>query len=384
VLPFKIAVRFLTYGKTQTILIALGMAVAISIQIFVGLLIDSLQKSLVERTIGRSPQITISSGTDVPTIRNWESIIARINQLGVTGVTTASASGNGIITKNKKEIPVLVRGFQFDEATKIYKFNTAIYQGRPYRGSQEVIIGKELSQELESGIGDRIQMTTPGGTTTTFTISGLYDLGVAGINKSWIITNLSTAQQIFDYSGRVTTIEMRVDDVFSAGTTAALIKNTLNNQDLKIEDWQKLNAELLSGLQGQSSSSNIIQVVIVISVIIAIGSVLVISVLQKSRQIGILKAMGIKDSAASLIFIYQGFMLGFVGSILGILLGVGLLLAFNIFTTKPDGSTLVTIYVDYGFLVRSWLIALFASTIAALLPANKSLRLNPIDVIREG
>jgi lipoprotein-releasing system permease protein len=94
--------------------------------------------------------------------------------------------------------------------------------------------------------------------------------------------------------------------------------------------------------------------------------------------------MGIKDLTASLIFIYQGFLIGLVGSVLGITLGLGLLYAFNTFTTNPDGSALIDLYIEYDFIVRSWLIAVLASTLAGVIPARKSLQLNPIQVIREG
>jgi len=162
------------------------------------------------------------------------------------------------------------------------------------------------------------------------------------------------------------------------------IQQLLNEKSIKIENWKELNEELLSGLDGQRISSTVIQAVIILSVVIAIASVLAVSVLQKSRQIGILKAMGIKDRAASLIFIYQGFLIGLAGSILGITLGLGLLYAFNIFTADPEGTALIDLYIDYSFVLRSWLIILLASTLAGLIPARKSLQLNPIDVIREG
>jgi len=177
---------------------------------------------------------------------------------------------------------------------------------------------------------------------------------------------------------------MTVEDVFQADTVASQLEQKLNNDEVVIENWKELNEELLSGLEGQRISSAIIQIVIIASVVIAIASVLAISVLQKSPEIGILKAMGINDFNASLIFLYEGFLLGLVGSLAGLVLGVSLLYAFVFFTTSPDGTTLIDLYLDYGFIVRSWLIALTASTVAGVIPARKSLKLNPIDVIREG
>jgi len=383
-LSFKVAVRFLKSGRTQTVLIVIGIAIAISIQIFVGLLISSLQKSLVDRTIGNSPQITVASSTDIITIRDWEGLVEGIEQLGLTRATSVSASANAFVKNGSSNLPILMRGFNFDSADRIYNIADSIYEGRPYQSRREVLVGRELGEELEANVGDKLAVVLPNGSVSTFTISGFYDLGVASINKTWVITNLQTAQRLFDFGNRVTSIEMTVDDVFEADIIADKIEKALDNDDIKIENWKELNEDLLSGLNGQRTSSTIIQAVIILSVVIAISSVLAISVLQKSRQIGILKAMGIKDVAASLIFIYQGFLIGLVGSVLGVMLGLGLLYAFNAFTANPDGSALIDLYIEYDFILRSWFIALLASTLAGVIPARKSLRLNPIEVIREG
>lgn len=383
-LSFRIAVRFLRSGRTQTLLIVTGIAVAVSIQIFVGLLIGSLQKSLVDRTIGNSPHITISSATDIATMRDWEKLVDRIEQLGNAKAISASASANAFVRDGETDLPILVRGFDFEDADRIYNIRSSIYEGRPYQSQREVLVGRDLREELELDISDKLGVLLPNGAVNTFTISGSYDLGVASINKSWVMANLKTAQGLFGLGGRITSIEIAVDEVFEADMIAYEIQQLLNDKSIKIENWKELNEELLSGLDGQRISSTVIQAVIILSVVIAIASVLAVSVLQKSRQIGILKAMGIKDRAASLIFIYQGFLIGLAGSILGITLGLGLLYAFNIFTANPEGTALIDLYIDYSFVLRSWLLILLASTLAGVIPARKSLRLNPIDVIREG
>jgi lipoprotein-releasing system permease protein len=191
-------------------------------------------------------------------------------------------------------------------------------------------------------------------------------------------------QQVFGFNRRITSIEMTVEDVFEADIIDSQIEQALDNEDIEIVNWKEQNEDLLSALYSQQTSSTIIQVVVMLSVVIAIASVLAISVLQKSRQIGILKAMGIKNLAASMIFIYQGLLIGLIGSIIGITLGLGLLYAFNIFTAEPDGTAIIDLYIEYDFIIRSWLVAIIASTLAGIIPARKSLRLNPIDVIREG
>jgi len=383
-LSFRIAVRFLRSGRTQTLLIVTGIAVAVSIQVFVGLLIGSLQKSLVDRTIGNSPHITISSATDIATMRDWEKLVDRIEQLDNTKAVSASASANAFVRNGETDLPVLVRGFDFENADRIYNIRSSIYEGRPYQSQREVLVGRDLREELELDISDKLGVLLPNGAVNTFTISGSYDLGVSSINKSWVMANLKTTQGLFGFGGRITSIEIAVDEVFEADMIAYEIQQLLNDKSIRIENWKELNEELLSGLDGQRISSTVIQAVIILSVVIAIASVLAVSVLQKSRQIGILKAMGIKDRTASLIFIYQGFLIGLAGSILGIALGLGLLYAFNIFTANPEGTALIDLYIDYSFVLRSWFIVLLASILAGVIPARKSLQLNPIDVIREG
>lgn len=383
-ISFKIALRFLKSGGMQTIMIVVGIAVAIAIQVYVGLLIESLQRTLVDRTIGNSPQITIVSSDDISTIRDWQLVVQKIRESVRVETIAVSASANAFIEEGNKNLPVLVKGYQFDDADKIYNIRDSLYEGKPYASPREVLVGRDLKEELELNLGDKISVKKPDGGVSNLQVSGFYDLGVANINKTWLLVNLDTAQRFFDFGDRVTSIEMTTREIFEADAIAQEIERELDNDSLKIENWKQQNQELLSGLEGQRISSIVIQAVVIISVVIAIASVLAITVLQKSKEIGILKAMGIKDLPASLIFIYQGFLVGLIGATIGTLLGVGLLYGFVAFTTAPDGSSIVDLYVGYDFIIRSWLVALSASTLAGILPARRSLRLNPVEVIREG
>jgi len=379
----KIALRFLKSGRAQTVLIVVGIAIALSVQVFVGALIGSLQSSLIDRTVGHSPQVTVLSARDNNvTIEGWSDMVTRIQQVGGVRAVAVSASSNAFVEKGGKVAPALVRGFDLTQADKIYGILDAIYSGTPPPAADGCLIGKELSQDLNVGVADNLTIATAFGTRTNLTISGLFDLGVASLNQGWILTRLDTAQGIFQFQDRVTAIEVGVTDVFKADAVAADITLALSNPAVKVQNWKDQNRELLSGLQAQSISSNMIQAFILVSVVITIASVLSITVLQKSRQIGILKAMGIKDRAASLIFLYEGVLLGLGGAVLGILLGAGLATAFSTFTKGAGGGSLVQISLDTMFLLQSFVIALISSAVASVLPARRSSKLSPIDVIR--
>ena len=382
-LPFRLAVRFLKAGRGQTVLIIAGISIAVAAQIFVGLLINSLQLTLINRTIGNQPQITISSATDDVRITDWSDPVKIIGEMEMIEVVTVSASGNAFVTEGSKTFPVLFRGMD-SNADEIYGFADSLYSGETPGGSNEVIIGKELQEEFDFRLGDQFTIAVPGGKTTSCLIKGFFDLGVQQLNRSWIITDIETAQNLFGYGDAVTDIEIRVADYFEADVIAESIKTIVDNPALKVSNWKDENEQLLSGLQGQSISSLMIQIFIVVSVVIAISAILAITVFQKSRQLGILKAMGIKDRSASLIFIFEGLIIGLIGSVTGVILGLGLLYGFNAGTSQSGSPALIDLYIDPWFIILSWSIAVLASVIAALVPARRSLRLNPIDVIREG
>jgi lipoprotein-releasing system permease protein len=175
---------------------------------------------------------------------------------------------------------------------------------------------------------------------------------------------------------------MQVSDPFLAQELAAQIKNELGDS-YEITNWMDEQASLLSGLQGQSISSLMIQVFVIVAVVLGISSTLAITVLQKSKQIGILKAMGLTDKDASFVFLSEGAILGVFGAIVGIILGVGLSVMFVTFAIdQTTGEPVVPLNIDPGFIVLSAFIALFASILSALLPARRSSKMTVIEVIR--
>jgi len=381
-LPFKIALRFLKSSKGQTLLIALGIAIGVSVQIFIGTLIQGLQKSLVDRTIGNQPQITLSATEKDTRIEKSDALMVSItkDRPEITAIA-AAADGPALIHEGEDTYSVLIRGLDLSSSDKIYGILDKIVEGSAPTAVNEVLIGKDLSLESGIGVGDELEVQANVMETKTLTVTGIFDLGVASINKTWAISTLPTAQALFDYGDEVTGIELQVKDVFAADTLASEIQQTVGTE-LTVDNWKDQNAQLLSGLSGQSVSSIMIQVFVMISVLLGIASILAITVVQKSKQIGILKAMGIRDKTSSLIFLFEGLLLGIVGAVLGILLGLGLAWSFSTFALNPDGTPVVPLYLDKNFILLSAGVAVVAATIAALIPARNSSRLNPIEVIR--
>jgi lipoprotein-releasing system permease protein len=383
-LSASIALRFLKSNKTQTVVIILGIGVGVAVQIFIGSLILGLQTSLIDKTIGNSAQITVTATKDNVLMQNDTTLIQKIqgsdNRIQAASPVLDQPAFLG--TTNSQS--VLVRGFNMARADGIYQFSNYLTEGSLPKVKGDFLVGSVLKQKNNLAIGDAITLVTPDKRTVTGTIVGFFDLKVAQINGSWCVTTLETAQTLFRTGNKISSIEMQVNraDVFKADVIAAAITKKLNDVNLTVLNWKSQNQQLLSGLQGQSISSIMIQVFVMLSVLLGIASVLAITVMQKSRQIGILKAMGIKNRTASLIFLTEGFILGIFGAIAGVAFGVGLSVAFTKFALNTDGTPVVPLSFNPAFIALSACVAVLACLLASLIPARKSSKLDPIDIIR--
>ena len=384
-LAFSIGMRFLKKSKGQTLLIIIGIVIGVAVQVFVGSLIDGLQFSLVDGTIGSQPHITIIDEEASETFTEDDDLIEELKEDERLTAVSKSFSRNGFILQDEDETSaVFLRGFEFEEADEIYNLEDALVEGKMPAGENEILIGTDFSENTGIEVGDAVEFIATANALEDLEVVGLFDLGVTSLNESWVISELETAQTIFEEEGQLSNVEMQVEDVFTAGEIADEIENTIESDGLITTNWEDENESLLSGLMGQSISSIMIQVFVLIAVLLGIASVLAISGVQKSKQLGILKAMGIKDRTAGQIFLFQGFVLGSVGAIVGSAVGIGLMYGFSTFVLNPDGTALVPFYVDPQFVLISAGIAIVASTIAAFIPAKNSSKLNPIEVIQNG
>jgi lipoprotein-releasing system permease protein len=375
---FTIAKRFLTYGKGQTLAIMLGIAIGVSVQIFIGLLITGLQTGLIDKTVGNSAHIIVTQVDDEA---------FSVSQSGFSTLkefTAVSYAVDGALVARMGDVSASALLRSADEgALAIYDYENALTGGRLPKANDEVILGNLLAEQLGVEVGDNLTLQTFTNATTEVTIVGIFDLSVAAINERWMVGTPQGAQTLFGLDNQITSIEIQVKDVFLADALALTLREDLRS-GYTVVDWKSQNESLLSGLNGQSISSLMIQIFVLISVVLGIASVLAITVLQKSKQIGILKAMGINDTKASLIFLFQGLILGVFGALLGGALGVGLLVSFTTFARNPDGTALIPITFDIPFILFSAGVALVSAMVASLIPANRTRKLSPIEVIRNG
>ncbi|MGC9383742.1 MAG: ABC transporter permease, partial [Kosmotogaceae bacterium] len=241
-LAFKIALRFLSSSKKQTLLIILGIAIGVAVQVFIGSLIQGLQQSLVDSTVGNSSQVTIKPSDKNNSIDNWNTIITKLENSAklpteITVISPVVEMPVFVILNSSQNF--LLRGFDFDRANGIYEFSNII-NGKLPENENEILVGKEFSEEFGITINDSVLLINSSNESKEFNVSGIFDLNVASLNKSWLISNLKAVQSFSKLDNGVSKIEMQIKDVFLADELASRISQRLD-QSLNITNWKDQN-----------------------------------------------------------------------------------------------------------------------------------------------
>ena len=396
----SLARRFLAENRGQTLLIIVGIGIGVAVMVFLSALIDGLQADLIQKTVGRSPHIVISNAeyaaadavidrenspvllmdATQKTLRpivDWRSAATALAADGRIEAVLPVVDGSGLIRRGQVSRAILLRGFDLQEANRIYDINNSIIAGNRNAVDGAVLIGKNLAEDLSISAGDPIQLELPGREPLIVMVDGVFDLGVAAINQRWLVMDQRRAAALLGTGDRINTIELQVYDVLGAELLAREWGTRL--PDYQVESWQQSNASLLSALKSQSSSSYTIQVFVLLAVILGVASVLAISAVQKSKEIGILKAIGIRTASVSRVFMFQGLVLGIFGTLLGFGLGLAMSQAFVVFAKQEYQLLLKP--VTTAVIVTATIVA---ATLSAYLPARKVSRIDPIEVIRNG
>lgn len=378
-LSLKIAWRFLRSSPAQTILIVAGIAVGISAQIFVGSLITSLQASLVNQTIGSSPQVTISAEKDgdpvryTPRVADTVTTDPRIKPGSVAKTRTTTA----LYTNDTDSAPLNLIGGELGELDGIYNINAQITRGRARLGTNDILIGKDFAEKFLISPGSAIRLRLSSGATASFKVAGIFDLGSAAFNERTAFVSGEVPRALLGWSAdEYGTIQAQFTDPFESQAAAADWRRKLPLLDIK--EWQEQNADLLVALQSQSSSSYMIQGFVLVAVALGIASTLAISAVQKTRQIGILKAMGMKDGPAGRIFLYAALILGGLGSVSGLALGAGFVALFGLVPTT------FKVGLQPSFALLSASIGILVALLSSLIPIRATSKLDPIEVIQGG
>lgn len=376
-LSIRIAWRFLRSAPVQSALIAAGIAVGIATQIFVGSLIQSLQASLVDQTIGSAPQVTITAPDDGDPVRytdRMREVVERDSRVK-KGTVAPVRFATSLYSDGSSSAPLNLIGGELGRLNGIYKLVDRTEEGEPSLRSSEIMIGREFAEKFDIDPGDSLALTLQGGSRASFTVAGIFDLGAAAFNERQAFVAGSVPQSLLGWGAdEYSAIQAQLDEPFTSAEVSADWRRKLTG--VEVSDWQAQNADLLVALQSQGSSSYMIQTFVLVAVALGIASTLAIAAVQKTRQIGILKAMGLSDRRAGRIFLWQALMLGAGGA------GAGVALAYALLGLFALAPLTFTIEPQPLFVLGSFAVGVAVAMASSIFPTRRTSKLDPIEVIQ--
>ena len=396
-IEWTIAISFLREGRAQSIMITVGVAVGVAVIVFVTALMQGLQSNIIQRTLGTQAHIRLLSPDDVNqivppaagtlqllqedkrpqrlrSINNWQQITATLDQLPLLTAVSPVVSGPAFAQRGDALESVALVGIDVERYQKIIPLKEYLISGQLRVGADEVLIGSQLAEDLGVQVGSKLRLDTGQQNSAVVNIAGIFELGVRELDARYVYLDLKQAQSLLSLPGGVTVIDLTVADIFEAENVAAQVGRLIS---LQAESWIKTNAQLMNAISAQSLSTSMIIVFVAISVAFGIASVLSVSVVQRTREIGILRATGATRQQILRIFLFQGAMFGLLGSVLGSVASYALVWVFNTF-----GPGLFYIPVSINLIMLALLLAILTGVLAAAIPARRAAALDPVEAIR--
>ena len=260
-----------------------------------------------------------------------------------------------------------------------------------------IILGKELARGMGVMVGDRVELISPRGFLTPighmpslkrFVVAGLFEVGMYGYDGFLAFTLLPEAQKFMHMSGKISGIEIRLKDLYQAPRIRERLTQKLGN-GFEVKDWIQMNKNLFSALQLEKAAMSIILALIIFVAAFNIASSLIMMVMEKNKDIAILKTMGASDSSIRKIFIFKGMVIGAMGVFLGLILGLTACFAqahYQLIKLPGDVYYITSLpvqieVIDVCLITAAAIMICFLAT---LYPAHRASKRNPVEALRYG
>ncbi|MCB1558368.1 MAG: ABC transporter permease [Alphaproteobacteria bacterium] len=411
-LLFFIALKHLLARKRQSIVSLMGIILGVAFFLAISSIMQGSEADFIKRLVDNSPHITVSDEYRSPRVQPAEKLfeegaidIASVKPLtetrGIRGyqkilsylgnqddlVASPVLTGSAIISFAGEEEGVTLNGMIPEEIHTVSTIQDYMKEGsvdRLMSNPDGVLMGQSLARRLSVSLNDTISVAAQGGRVRTFKIVGIYQTGRGGYDRRQIFVTLKRAQSLLGRTNRINAILVKMTDPNTALTRSKEIEQIIK---YKSESWQEQSEDLMNTL----AIRNMIMYSVVSAVLLvaAFGIYNVIStvVMEKHRDIAILKSMGFPSGDIRSIFLTQGVLLGIAGNIIGIPMGCAFILGLQQIKFRPPGSSepiSMPVSWDWEQFAIAIAFAMFASILASFLPARKASHVQPVDILRGG
>lgn len=389
-----------------TIIATLGIAIGVMTLDITLSVMTGFEEDLRDRILGFNPHVSIWSY--LGQLENSDAVLASTR--AVPGVTAAQpfVYGQLMLTTPEHFASVLVRGIvphaeanpdlagrlrtgSIDQLDR--RFAVPLQEGRGATVQLPgIIVGGELGRQLGVHAGDSVGVASTGGGSSTvprirnFVVVGEFDSGMPEYDANLAYVSLADAQRLYEMGDAVTGIEVKVSDLYHADATARQIAAALGS-GYRVRDWMEANHNLFSALTLQKTVYFVVLLLIILVAAFTVLATLIMVVMEKRKDIAILKSMGAPRAAIGRIFVFKGLVIGALGTVIGNLGGFGgcWLLQHYHFIELPKQVFFVDtvpVRMDPQYFIAVTVAALGLCLLATLYPARQAARLAPVDVIR--
>ncbi len=406
---FFVGLRHLKARKREgfisliTVISIIGVMLGVMALIVVLSVMKGFEKDLRDKILGANAHVVIlKMGGE---IEGYRKVVEEVK--GVPGVTAATPFiySQVMVTSHSRVGGVVLKGVDpqsVGDVTDLPKHMVkGGLEGLKGRGDEVpgIILGKELADKLGADIDDIVNVVSPIGTSTPFgniplkapfRVAGIFRFGMYEYDSNLVFIDLSDAQGFFGMEGRVTGVEVNVSDIFATSSIAKRISSALRSRFgslFIVKDWRELNSNLFSALKLERITMFIILTLIILVAAFNIVGTLIMVVMDKSKEIAILRAMGATKRSILRIFVVEGFLIGIIGTSLGCIGGfvLDILLSRYHFIRLPQDIYYIDslpVVIDPVIFVSVAIASLVISFIATLYPSWKASTLNVVEAIR--
>jgi lipoprotein-releasing system permease protein len=410
-LPFElhIALRYLLAKRKQafisviSLVSTIGVAVGVMAVIIALAVMTGLQQALRDRILGSQPHIYVSrvGGSD-----DYHADIEKLRTIPrVTGVAPMSI-GKALITGPHNEEFVTIKGIDPElepsvtdiprtmKAGSLSALSTSSPASTGRQLLDGIVLGQELATNLGVTVGDSVQVTTPEGTLSPLgmlptlrplRVVGIFSLGLSEFDSLYGFVSLDVAKRLFK-GQQQDLIQLHVDDIYDAPAIARVVSSRLGPQ-YTVQDWGQENKALFSALTLEKLAVSLAIGLIVIVAALNIVASLILLVIEKHRDIGILKTMGARARSVTAIFMLQGLVIGLVGTTVGAALGYVISYVCDRYRLIRVSTDVYQIsYMPFTVLALDFTVVILAALaicfIATIYPSRQAARLDPAQALR--
>jgi len=409
---FFIGLRYLrarrqeTFISLITVISVLGVMIGVMTLNVVMAVMSGFEETLRDRLLGINAHISVVKSGDP--MRDYERVIEKLRQEKDIIAASPTVYGQVMLTSGARVSGVVVRGVDADRINQVVDLQSYLLKGKLAALKSRhaiqveertvllpgVILGERLAAQLGVFEGSPVQVVSPLGSPTAigvipkvrrFVVIGIMKTGMSEIDSVVVFMGLAEAQNFFDLEGAATNIEMKIRDVKNSRAVAERLQRQLGFPYLA-EDWTRLWPNLFSALQLEKTVYFLVLLLMILVGAFNIVATLVMVVMEKRKDIAILRSMGATQRSIRKIFLFKGCFIGVVGTVLGVLLGL-LVCAFiaQYEFALPEGMFLIST-VPVRVYWSNFLLVAVASFIVCLLasiyPSRQAAKLDPVEIIR--